>query len=229
MIGTPCAFVLVMAKNIHRFLCFVALLCPCLCAGAKSVALSSFVKAVADSKVSFSYAFVLDRGEGPKMTGDGTVAVQGDAFLLEGNGLRVWCDGKTRWTVDEASEEAVIESVDASGDDFSTNPALLVMAVDEVFTEISSGKSKFDGKVVEVSALSPKEKVSRASMEISFLKLYFKPGTSTLVGLEVRLGDDSVCVFKVSDFSVSDKVNEKEAFRLDEKSLPKSYVITDLR
>lgn len=229
MIGTPCAFVLVMGKNIHRILCFVALLCPCLCAGAKSSALLSFVKAVADSKVSFSYDFVLDRGEGPKMTGDGTVAVQGDAFLLEGNGLKVWCDGNTRWTLDEASEEAVIESVDASGEDFSTNPALLLMAVDEVFTEISAGKSKFDGTVVEVSALSPKEKVSRASMEISSLKLYFKPGTSSLVGLEARLGDGSVCVFKVSDFSVSDKVNEKEAFRLDEKSLPESYVITDLR
>jgi hypothetical protein len=162
------------------------------------------------------------------MTGEGNVKIQGNPFMLEGNGLEVWCDGSTRWTVDRMSEEALVEYVDDSADSYATNPALMISAVDSAFTEVSSGASKFQGKVADESVLSPKVK-GKYSMDISRLKLFFKTGTAELIGAEVKLNDGSVSEFVIKNLSYSDKTEKKESFRFDEKTLDNSYVITDLR
>ena len=36
--------------------------------------------------------------------------------------MEIWCDGQTRWIVDRAAGEVVIEAVDASSSDWLTNP-----------------------------------------------------------------------------------------------------------
>ena len=150
------------------------------------------------------------------------------AGTLRASGLEVWCDGSTRWTVDRMSEEALVEYVDDSADSYATNPALMISAVDSAFTEVSSGASKFQGKVADESVLSPKVK-GKYSMDISQLKLFFKTGTAELIGAEVKLNDGSVSEFVIKNLSYSDKTEKKESFRFDEKTLDNSYVITDLR
>ncbi len=206
-----------------------ALLAASVCTDAKSKILERFIDKVSSSLVSFDYSFSLQSSKSKaKMTGEGNVKIQGNSFMLEGNGLEVWCDGSTRWTVDRMSEEALVEYVDDSADSYATNPALMISAVDSAFTEVSSGASKFQGKVADESVLSPKVK-GKYSMDISQLKLFFKTGTAELIGAEVKLNDGSVSEFVIKNLSYSDKTEKKESFRFDEKTLDNSYVITDLR
>ena len=194
---------------------------------AKSKTLEAFVSKVSSSLVSFDYSFTMPTKKA-KMTGNGNVRVQGNSFLVDGNGLEIWCDGKTRWTVDRISEEALVESVDDSFDSYATNPALMVASVDNAFREESFGPSKFDGKTVDASALSPIHK-GKGSMDIAGLKLFFKSGTTTLIGAEVTLNDGSVSNFNISNLRFGEPGKTKESFRFNEKTLDSSYVITDLR
>lgn len=194
---------------------------------AKSKTLDAFVSKVSTSLVSFDYSFTMPTRKG-KVTGNGAVKVLGSSFRVDGNGLEIWCDGKTRWTIDRVSEEALVELVDDSYDSYATNPALMISSVDDAFREVSFGTSKFEGKVVDVSALSPVNK-GKGSMDISSLKLFFKSGTTVLTGAEVTLNDGSVSYFTISNLRFEDAGKSKESFRFDEKTLESSYVVTDLR
>lgn len=207
----------------------VALLASSMVSSAKSKTLTNFVDKVSSSLVSFDYSFTLQSSKTrSKMTGSGKVKVQGNAFMMDGNGLEVWCDGATRWTIDRLSEEALVESVDDSAESYATNPALMISSVDDAFEEVSFGASTFQGKAADASVLSPIHK-GRYSMDIAGLKLFFKSGTSSLIGAEVTLNDGSVSEFTISDMSFADLLETKESFRFDEKTLGSSYVITDLR
>ena len=104
----------------------------------------------------------------------------------------------------------------------------MITAVDEAFEEVSFGTSKFQGKVVDASVLTPVSK-GKSSMDIAVLKLFFKSGTSVLVGAEIKLNDGSVSEFSISGMEFKEKGTEKGSFRFDEKTLEKSYVVTDLR
>lgn len=197
--------------------------------GAKSKTLGSFIDRVSSSLVTFDYSFTMQTTKSKtKMTGSGNVKVQGNAFFMEGNGMEVWCDGSTRWTVDRFAEEALVESVSESYDSYATNPALMITSVDDAFNEVSFGTASFQGKVVDASVLSPVHK-GKYSMDIAELKLFFKSGTSDLVGAEVKLNDGSVSEFSITGMTFSGKEEKKESFRFDEKTLDDSYVITDLR
>ncbi len=205
----------------------VALLAPLQMASAKSRTLDAFVGKVSASLVSFDYSFTMPAGKA-KMAGNGSVKVRGTSFLVDGSGLEIWCDGKTRWTIDRVSEEALVEFVDDSYDSYATNPALMIASIDNAFREESFGSSKFGGKVVDASVLSPVHK-GKGSMDIAGLKLFFRSGTSTLVGAEVTLNDGSVSDFTITNLRFEDAEKSKESFRFDEKTLDSSYVITDLR
>jgi outer membrane lipoprotein-sorting protein len=213
-------------KTYSRIFLIVALSLASFAADAMSRSLSEFLKTVSDSQVSFEYSFVMNR-EGAKITGDGSVTLQDDAFRLSGNGLEMWCDGSTSWTVDRSAEEILIQPVEDSGDDYASNPALLVTSVDKNFTELSGGESKFNGKVVNVSILSPREEFESSS-DISQMKLFFRTSTSDLIGLEVRMEDGSVCTFTISNFKTEEKISSKAEFRFNE-NIPSDYVVTDLR
>lgn len=194
---------------------------------AKSKTLDSFVTKVSASLVSFDYSFSMPTKKA-KMTGNGSVMVQGNSFVMNGNGLEIWCDGKTRWTIDRLSEEALIEYVDDSYESFATNPALMIASVDDAFREVSFSSTKFEGKVVDASYLSPLHK-GKGSMDIASLMLYFKSGSSVLVGARVTLNDGSVSDFTITNLKFEKSDKSKESFRFNEKTLDASYVITDLR
>lgn len=225
--GTTSAIRKVIMKKISRIIAVLVLVSLGLPAGAKSKTLSGFIDKVSSSLVTFDYSFSMQTGKS-KMKGSGTVKVQDNAFFMEGNGLEVWCDGKTRWTVDRMAEEALIESVDDSYDSYATNPALMITSVDEAFSETAFGSATWQGKAVDASTLEPLNK-GKYSMDIAKLRLFFAKGTTNLVGAEVTLNDGSVSEFNVTGLKFLEKGKEKESFRFDEKTLGSSYVITDLR
>ena len=62
------------------------------------------MKKVSVSAVSFNYEYVVDDGRA-RITGGGSIDMQGEAYLMNGDELEVFCDGRTRWTVDRQSRK----------------------------------------------------------------------------------------------------------------------------
>lgn len=43
----------------------------------------------------------------------GTLLLQDNCFFVKGNGVEIYCDGETRWTLDREAEEVYIEKADS--------------------------------------------------------------------------------------------------------------------
>lgn len=76
-------------------------------------------------RVQFHYTYSLSQKGAPfQPVTDGDVTVEGNAYVLEGLGLRVVSNGITRWSLDADAAEVVIETVQQ--EDLFTNPALFI-------------------------------------------------------------------------------------------------------
>lgn len=177
--------------------------------------LDSFSAKVAKSTVSFNYSYAV-KGDMP-LTGKGTGEVCENEFHVKGNGLDIWCDGKTRWMVDSASKEVIIEKVSDS-EAYTVNPALFITDVAKSFNVVSANTATFKGKSYHCVALSPKVKSN-----ITGVKLYFSG--EDLRAATVTSKDGSTTEFELSGVSCSPT---KKAFTYNVKALDKSWVITDL-
>ena len=105
-----------------RIVCTISVLL-CLAAffaAGQDVRTRAFWDKLAGNCVSLSYSFQT-RAAVP-VSGEGTAVIRGDCYYVNGNGMEIWCDGQTRWIVDRAAGEVVIEAVDASSSDWLTNP-----------------------------------------------------------------------------------------------------------
>ena len=117
-----------------------------------------------------------------KMTGSGSVSVQGDSYRMSGDGLEIWCDGRSVCTVDDSAKEVVIEPLWAGSGAF-VNPAAAIRDIDTGFSWDDSGsRTVFNGQDVLVYELSP----NGPAADISGMKLYFSPDGHTLTGAEVQ-------------------------------------------
>jgi len=142
---------------------------------------------------------------------------------MEGDGLEVWCDGTTRWTVDTVAEECYIESVQAGGMDYEANPALLVGAVDKAFKLRKTASATFNGQKVTEAVLIPLTEggnITELSLMLTSAK---KPA-----GLLVKTTDGSLITVTVKDFTVSAAGSLKD-FAFNTKGLDSGYIVTDLR
>ncbi len=127
-----------------RFLSIAGFFLCCLCANAQgSIPLLDKVEG---HRVSFHYTYSLSRnGEDFTPVTDGDVCVEGNAYRMEGLGLKVVSDGTTRWSVDESAGEMVIEKVEK--EDLFTNPALFIASYKNYRDQIrvnSSGEDFLD-------------------------------------------------------------------------------------
>ena len=69
-------------------------------------------KLVDSYRVHASYSFVLK----DKVSCSGEITVQRPCFKACGNGLEVYCDGKSRWMVDREAKEVYIEAAESEDD-----------------------------------------------------------------------------------------------------------------
>lgn len=60
-----------------------------------------------NERVSLHYDCTYTEDTPVKLSGD--LLIQGDCYSARGNGVEIYCDGATRWTVDPASKEVYIE------------------------------------------------------------------------------------------------------------------------
>jgi hypothetical protein len=126
-----------------RFAAIVFALFLALGLNAQGLAMLDKVK---DNRASFHYSYLLSRGGADFSTvTDGDVIVEDNAYVLEGLGLKVVSDGKTRLSVDPEAREAVVENVEK--EDIFTNPALFIGSWRKYASRLkvnSSGKDSMD-------------------------------------------------------------------------------------
>ena len=159
--------------------------------------LGKFVATVSSSSVSFSYSYRIDDGKS-EIRGDGTVKMQGSAYMVSGNGLEVYCDGTDRWTVDRNAREAVAELFDRDNVDIFSNPALMAVNADGFFTAVSESSVSSNGKDVVRTVLAPKSNTGRVSS--AFIDFSVGDGIPVPVGAHLTMEDGSVLDISISGF-----------------------------
>lgn len=204
------AFVLIMSMLVSL---------TALCQG--NDAYKTFVSKVAESRADFTYSY--STGSETRMTGKGRAMVQDDCFYLAGNGLELYCDGKSVATLDRTAKEVILESVDGEDQGNYVNPATLVGSITKQFKCVSQSKASYAGKASVKVVLEPKR-----SLNVLRITLHLSPDGSALRSARMTMDDGSSSDFDVPSFRFVPKGAVSD-FRLDTKSLGKGYIITDLR
>ncbi len=207
--------------QMNRFFLCIAVLFSAVRLSAEdpSAVLDSFIGRVASSAVGFSYSYVMDDGRA-KVTGKGTVSMQGDSYLIRGNGLEIYCDGRTRWTVDSAAMEAVAETCSPENPDYTVNPAVLLKHFDKAFSLEQSGILP-DGSLRYL--LSPV-----SSSGISSLEMVLSQDGNSLLSAVLRTKEEATVSFTIASFTFS-RASDPSRFIFDPSTLASGYIITDLR
>lgn len=88
-----------------KILTFAIVLCLAAAAMAQNASIDELRKLVETNRVTADYSFLMQE----KISCSGTITVQQPCFKVVGNGLEIYCDGKSRWTVDREAKEVYIE------------------------------------------------------------------------------------------------------------------------
>lgn len=181
--------------------------------------LQKFISEVSGSAVKFSYGYSMKDGSA-LISGEGSVDMQGDAYLVTADGLEVYCDGKTMWTIDRQAEEVVIESCGSGQQSYFANPALFIRSFDERFA-VSEAVAVEDGLKYRLIPVSE-------GTGISCLEAVISCDGEKLLSARMEMENGTVMDFTVPSFSFF-PVSGSERFVFDTSSLGNSYVVTDLR
>ena len=182
--------------------------------------LARFYDNLLSSCVEFDMSYSI-RMSGVKLDGKGVLELQGDSWILVGNGMEIRCDGKTLWTVDPESKEVVVDSL---SDDITagiiTNPAVMLINLRELFSLREVLPTK-EGKSL-IYTLYPK-----AESEVSFVNMEILKGDSSLKQLTFSLDDGTSAVVNIS----STKSGKKKPAEYFSRSVnyDSSWIVTDLR
>ena len=79
-----------------------------LTAAAQQKQLEEIASHIGTHRISLHYDCTFTQDVPVKLTG--TLLVQGTCYQAKGNGMEIYCDGTTRWTVDPESKEVYIET-----------------------------------------------------------------------------------------------------------------------
>lgn len=188
------------------------------------VAMQSFAQAPMDaframfseSAVSIDALYGMDVRQ-TSLSGDMQISVQGNMYHMKGNGLELYCNGETVWTIDEQAREVVVESVSDLSELYMSNPVLVLADLDRYF-KVMSHKS--------VKGLTEYELKSVADCGIVDAILVLS-SDGMMVSGEFALEDGNVLSVKVRTMKKTeemplDSFSPKNKFSSD-------WVVTDLR
>ena len=181
--------------------------------------LESLYGKFASSCVELDYDYVT-RMSGVKVTGSGVLYVQGNMWHIEGNGIEIWCDGKTVWTVDPYAEEVIIESVSEEDAGELVNPALMFVRMKDHFN-VSKIVDSADGKA-SIYVLEPKSDIGMNFFNVEILK-----SSAQIRGGLFAMEDGNEVKITVSTMK---QVEKKSAtFFKPSQTFNSSWIVTDLR
>ena len=78
----------------------------------------------------YSYSLTMS---GVNTIGEGVLTVQDKSYVMQGNGIKIYCDASILWVVDEAAKEVLIDDVAQGADAYLSNPVLLFTDLNEMF------------------------------------------------------------------------------------------------
>ena len=81
-----------------------------LAAGAQQTQLAELAAHLQTDRISLRYDCTYTQDAPLRLTG--TLLIQGECYSARGNGMEIYCDGVTRWTVDPESKEVYIENAE---------------------------------------------------------------------------------------------------------------------
>ena len=97
------------------------------------------------------YSCTIDNGTPVRLSG--IILLQGNCYYAEGNGLKLYCNGPTRWTVDEDEKEVYIENSDGIREVLQYRDSLTDFSISELrYLDWSEDLSAF---VFDTAKLSP--------------------------------------------------------------------------
>lgn len=91
-------------------------------------------------RVSLKYKIVLDSE--PAVHLEGSLTLEGNCYLAVGNGLEIYSDGSTRWTVDPEEKEVYIESSTGVKEAFAYSDSVKELKISEVQYSSAKGEVK---------------------------------------------------------------------------------------
>lgn len=175
-----------------------------------------FASKAATSRLEFSYRFT----SGP-LKGSGNAVVQDACFRIEGNSMKLFCDGRSVWAVDEKAGEVVIDSFSGEGENLTENPALILGNLDEEFRMQSSAQVSAGGRRLEKVVLVPV-----STPEIKTVTVFLATDASAITELRAETKDGKVTVFTFPSFVMLAGGSTSE---FTPGAFDRSYVVTDLR
>ena len=153
-----------------------------------------------------------------QVAGRSEITVQGNMYTMKGNGLEVYCDGNTVWTIDAAAQEVVIEPCLPQERDYMANPALLLTDIDDVF-KMRTSRSLGSGRVEYTLDSNVRCGISKAVLVLA------QDGKIISAGFSLDEGGD----LKVNVSSMK-KTEEKQAsFFSPDYKFGSDWIVTDLR
>ena len=149
-----------MRRRIRLSLVALALTASVFSAFAQSGASSiDVLDRIRNESVSFDYTYWVATGDKPselRQSSSGTVVAQQDAYAVTGLGLEVRSDSRTRWSIDPAAKEVLIESVGSEvADDLLLTPTLAVCRYSDYFTTSFAGRQLVSDGYVDRFDLKP--------------------------------------------------------------------------
>lgn len=193
--------------------------------------LETFTDAFSSACLAFDYTYGYE-ASGVKFTGNGNIILNGDSFIMKGDGLEIYCDGTVKWTVDRSAAEAVVETFDGENIDYLANPALLLGNVSQAFSVTSEKRVEYCGRnatEVRLQPLTGMGGIESASIFFSDDLLKGADGSAAMpVGAELDMDDGTVIGLSLSSFAVLSE-EDVPVFSFDGESLGDGYIVTDLR
>lgn len=104
---------------------------------AQSRPLSEVASHLATDRISLHYDCIFT-GDAPVRL-SGTLLVQGTCYRAVGNGLEIYCDGQSRWTVDPESREVYIEATEGLEELMAWRDSLTELTLTDVRYSPQSG------------------------------------------------------------------------------------------
>lgn len=80
-------------------------------AAAQAPQLTALASRLQTDRISLHYDCTFTQDTPVRLSGE--LLVQGECYQARGNGMEIYCDGKTRWTVDPESKEVYIETAES--------------------------------------------------------------------------------------------------------------------
>ena len=207
-----------------RFFAFLVCLSVSLPAFSDDGVLESLSERIAASLVDFDFSYTVSKTGSPDVTGEGSMRMQDDDYVLMQGSLEIRCHGGEIWTVDRDAMEVVIESGENPSSGFIANPSVFLKSFADIFECVSSGKGTFAGSACLCFGLKPKAEDSG----MDSVDLYISPDGQSVTGMVMKLTDGTSVRFVISNFRLSGKT-DPSSFSTDLSSFGSDYIVTDLR